>query len=781
MFILKDYQEKAVHNLVEQACDALMAPTRRIQMLLKAPTGAGKTVTMAAFLARLVQELGLRPGLPPQMAFIWIAPNTLHLQSYAALSGFFSQLNELNTMQVDDLNANTGLEKNSLLFLNWSSVDKEKNVFRRDNEQNFNLQTLVEITRNEGTEIMVLIDEAHYSAFKGEQARKVLQLIDPKIEVSITATPEFIPDLNVIIPRQKVVEAEMIKKGVRMNTGLTHEEQMGDMLDVYLLKKAMAQRDALAIAYQDAGIPYNPLLLIQLPSDQKALDDEDKRLKHVMEFNLDSEYGITPQNGLLAVWLSDDRDKQNLEGLESPQAMQKVLLFKQAIAQGWDCPRAAILLIYRNISNPTFGIQTVGRILRMPEQKHYPNDELNYGYVYTNLQNNVIRFVADDLDYFTLQAAIRKSNLQFSSMPSAIMVNDRPTPGYLTSDFKKILFKRAEAKYHITELPEIDLFNQEEIELFNKLKAENRKNFETNFWQLDISSIEIEIPRDIQVDDYEKQAYLVSDEKMEGFEKSQPELSAMLDRFCYQAITRLNKSKSFKLLRSTLIEFCEYYMDVFEDKARKILLYPHNQVLLVELINESLELYDVWQKEQGNKHRRKEEIEWEVPVQRYYPEIYKKDETIATHALEPYYEYEAASSPEKMFKEELERNSDHIEWWYKNGDKGKEHFAVTYKNIRGEEQLFYVDFVVCFKSGIIGLYDTKTRNSDPEAPSKHNALVEYVENQNNGNSETKITGSILIPETTAGITRFRWCRNRIDNTNDLQGWEYFNPSVANQV
>jgi type III restriction enzyme len=777
MFILKDYQEKAVHNLVEQSCDALMAPNRRIQMLLKAPTGAGKTVTMAAFLARLVQELGLRPGLPPQMAFIWIAPNTLHLQSYASLSGFFSQLNELNTLQIDDLNANAGLEKNSLLFLNWSSVDKEKNVFRRDNEQNFNLQTLVEITRNEGTEIMVLIDEAHYSAFNGDQAQKVLKLIDAKIEVSITATPSFIPDLNVIIPRQKVVEAEMIKKGVRMNTGLTHDEQMGEMLDLYLLRKAMAQRKALADAYHEAGIPYNPLLLIQLPSDQKSLDEEDKRLKLVMESYLETEFGITTQNGLLAVWLSDNNDKKNLEGLENPQAMQKVLLFKQAIAQGWDCPRAAVLLIFRNIGSPTFGIQTVGRILRMPEQKHYPNDELNYGYVFTNLQNNVIRFVADDLDYFTLLAAIRKTGLQFSAIPSAIMVNDRLTPGYLTSDFKKILFKRAEAKYHITELPEIDLFNQEEREKLNGLKTENRKNFEANFWQLDISSIEVEIPRDIQVDDYEKQAYLVSADKMEGFEKSQPELSAMLDRFCYHAITRLNKSKSFKLLRSTLIEFCEYYMDVFENDACKILLYPHNQERLVELINESLELYDIWQKEQGNKHRRKEEIDWEVPSLRYYPEIYKKDENIAAHALEPYYEYESASAPEMKFKEELEKNAEHIQWWYKNGDKGKEHFAVSYKNLRNEEQLFYVDFVVCFKTGTIGLYDTKTRNSDPEAPNKHNALIEYTENRNKENSEPKITGSILIPETTASVIRFRWCRNRINNTNDLTGWDYFNPAT----
>ena len=44
----------------------------------------------------------------------------------------------------------------------------------------------------------------------------------------------------------------------------------------------------------------------------------------------------------------------------------EVLIFKQAIATGWDCPRASILVMLRDIKSVTFEIQTVGRILRMP-------------------------------------------------------------------------------------------------------------------------------------------------------------------------------------------------------------------------------------------------------------------------------------------------------------------------------------------------------------------------------------------------------------------------------
>ena len=58
-------------------------------------------------------------------------------------------------------------------------------------------------------------------------------------------------------------------------------------------------------------------------------------------------------------------------------------MFKQAAAVGWDCPRAQIILMYREIQNPTFQIQVLGRVLRMPEGKHYNKDILNHAYLYT--------------------------------------------------------------------------------------------------------------------------------------------------------------------------------------------------------------------------------------------------------------------------------------------------------------------------------------------------------------------------------------------------------------
>ena len=56
---------------------------------------------------------------------------------------------------------------------------------------------------------------------------------------------------------------------------------------------------------------------------------------------------------------------------------------KQAISTGWDCPRAKILVKLRENMHEDFEIQTLGRIRRMPEAKHYENELLDNCYLYT--------------------------------------------------------------------------------------------------------------------------------------------------------------------------------------------------------------------------------------------------------------------------------------------------------------------------------------------------------------------------------------------------------------
>lgn len=781
MYILKEFQEKAVNQLLDFTFDALHEPQPQTQILLESPTGSGKTVMMAALIERIIEEIPMQTGLTNEVAFIWIAPNTLHIQSYRSLKKLYDDANKLRCVDLSEMSGNPVLNHRELLFVNWSTIDKEKNIWRKDNESNTNIETLIENTKADGVKIILVIDEAHLSAFKGKQAIAVRKLIKADADLLITATPNFQrPQRSIAIPRRKVIEEQMIKKGVRLNIGLNPEEQNGENVHIHLLRTAFKKKQELQELYnQELGENIiNPLILIQLPSDNTALTDEDKKIRETIEGLLNIEYNIATNNGRLAVWLSGERDK---DGLEDMNGFQDVLIFKQAIAQGWDCPRAAILVNYRNINSPEFGIQTVGRILRMPHQKHYNHDALNYGYVYSNIETNQIKFVPSDSDYFEKQTATRQNdkNWTFDLISKSVIINDRPAPGVLTSIFEQKFFAVMEQRYGIAQLPDVDLFNPQE---YDKIKVQitiNKQKLIENGWEFEIDVNQIHIPTDIEVDPYEVNAIALNNSQLQHFAITTAQFSEMFDRFCYDNITRLNRSKSWKKLRETLIHFAEYYLGIFETEAKKVFLYPQNKVLLVQHIVMALENFDAWQKEKGNANRRVEIENWEVPQIRYYSENYSRQE-IESHALEPFFESNPVSAPEKTFKEFLMTQENDFEWWYKNGDNGKEHFSVDYINAQKELRLFFVDFVIKFKNGKIGLFDTKTKRSDLEAPNKHNALLDYIDRENEQNINRTFIGGILIPEDNGGVVNFRYPEFRITDTNDLTGWSFFNATEMNK-
>jgi type III restriction enzyme len=675
------------------------------------------------------------------------------------------------------------LNAKDLLFVNWSSVDGMKKIWRKENETNTNLETLIENTYSNGTKIILIIDEAHLSAFSGPQAIAVRRLIKAQIEILVTATPNGNqrPQRLVFISRQEVINEQMIKKGVRLNIGLDPEKQNSDNVHIHLLRTAFSKKKELEELYKaELGEnKINPLLLIQLPSETDSLSDEDKSIRDMLVNLLSNEFDVTSANGRLAVWLSGERDK---DGLEEPNGMHDVLIFKQAIAQGWDCPRAAVLVSYRNVRSKDFGIQTVGRILRMPHQRHYQNDALNYGYVYTNIESNSINFVPTDVDYFNYQVSERKKHPQwcFEKLTTATVINDRASKGLLNSTFEKLFFELMEEKYGLKQLPELDIFSSEEDSILKATVTANRQALKDKLWIFNIDDHQIHIPTNIEIDPYEVSSMILGANQVKNFAITTAEFSIMFDRFCYDSITRLNRSKSWKKLRETLIHFAEYYLNIFEYEAHKLFLYPHNKGLLIEHITKALELFEAMQTAQGNDRRRVENSDWEVPELRYYSEHYSRED-IESHAMEPFFEYNSASNPEKAFKELLITNEEHISWWYKNGDNGREHFSVPYEDKDKLLRLFYVDFVIKFKSGKIGLFDTKTKRSDPEAPNKHNALLEYMEKQNIENSERQLIGGIIIPDEIGGVVNYRYCTNRINDTTDLTGWDFFNLSTITKL
>ena len=427
-----EYQKKYVRRLVDTATEILTDEDRDTgTIVFKAPTGSGKTYMVSQAMTHIVKE---NPNVA--FAFIWISVNKLHEQSLNSLSRYFEDERLLECLTNSELNNNT-IEQNEIMFVNWESINKENSLFRVDNELNWNLQTVVENTKDEDKTIVLLIDESHRNA-KTDKSQELIDIISPRLVIEITATPKPSTGTLIDIPLQAVIREGMIKKEIQINAA--KQEQVKSNKDLLLF--ALRKRKQLQTAYQSLGTNINPLLLIQIPN--KKANDIIQPEDEIIEIL--SNQGISVQSGKLALWLSED--KRNKEDVESNISPVEVLIFKEAIALGWDCPRASILFLQREWNNERFefNIQTLGRIMRMPEQMHYEDKpELNVGYVYS--ASNAFTIVEElAKDYVSEQKLIIDNEI-YNKRPQLFNEHIRRKRELtrLSGDFKTVFNEAAKA------------------------------------------------------------------------------------------------------------------------------------------------------------------------------------------------------------------------------------------------------------------------------------------------------------------------------------------------
>lgn len=778
------YQHKAVDELVDKTINLLGLRGNRHKLVFKSPTGSGKTVMASEMLMRLNQELAERPDAPfTEVAFIWIAPNKLHQQSYFKMKNYFTENCALRPVIYDELDhsADGYIKPGEILFVNWESINKDNNVMVRETESAASLYDITRRTTDDnGIPIVLVVDEEHM--FGGRNARKsekVLATIQPKVEIRVSATPISTGVQQVNVPREKVIEEEMIKENIVLNPALNFNDPHGS-LNQHLIWLAMQKRQELANAYKELGVKINPLLLIQLPNDNSEnLSVDDTKVKDEVLSTLDA-YGVTTTNGKLAIWLSKEKT-DNLDVIDKPNDPTEVLLFKQAIALGWDCPRAAVLLIFRKIESFQFSAQTVGRILRMPEQKYYTDQRLNQGYVYTNLSKDIIEIVKDDMDYLSTNiVAVRRKNINNIILDSEYSERLSADRNRLGSDFKEVLvnaFKSQWALEHVqlSLFTEDDLFGDSrstyQVDVQNQAYLNRHNSKVTIRW--DVPYVSVDIVRDLEMTGEVGRRIV---ESKATYVNNVTDLTAMYLAFCKKLLGNDFEQRSVKTLGGYLKEVLEELFEVFEYDAMKGVLFHLNRPKFAKLISYALGMYmiRVRNRQAAAKRRAFKHYDWEVPAERAYPiDKFNEVPNVTDHALLPFMEYVYASSVEQEFEKFLQANRCYIEWWYKNGDEGKAHYSISYINSFNEKALFFIDFIIRMKNGDVFLFDTKTEDSDPEAPYKHNALYEYMQLEEN--KAKRLNGGIIVKDK---YGNWVWSPFPLDlqlGTHDTINWEIFDP------
>ena len=353
-----DFQTNCVEELIR--CSS-KADSKQV-ITVKAPTGAGKTVILIKYVDQYLKNTD------GKTAFIWLCPGKGDLEQQSKdrmdeLAPHIDTRNLLYSMLM-------GFEGGSVTFINWELVTKKDNTALKESER-ANLFEMIATAHKDGVRFIVIIDEEHLNNTK--KADDIIKAFAPKNIIRVSATAQNVAHHEYIeISEDEVINAGLITRAIYVNEGVDERRQITNDYD-YLLDLADEKRKEIQAGYDLLQLKIRPLVLIQFPMGQpETIEAVEKKLESM---------GYTYDNGMVSIWMSDD--KKNTENLTDLDGSPAFLLMKQAVSTGWDCPRAKILVKLREGGSEDFQIQTIGRIRRMPERKHYGLDILDYCYIYT--------------------------------------------------------------------------------------------------------------------------------------------------------------------------------------------------------------------------------------------------------------------------------------------------------------------------------------------------------------------------------------------------------------
>jgi len=413
------------------------------------------------------------------------------------------------------------------------------------------------------------------------------------------------------------------------------------------------------------------------------------------------------------------------------------LIFKQAIDTGWDCPRAHILVKFRESHSETFEIQTVGRILRMPEQKHYANEELNRGYIYTNVQSIIVKKEEYNPNIIKHLKATRKDVYEPIKLTS--YYKSRADYGDITSSFTPVFEKMACEEFG--------------LKGDHTLFAQNVKKVEGEGVVLDIKKYQQEIIANAKI---EGKTFDEIEGKIDSADRARlmiagNDLQALFEQIIKNNLGSFkNIKRSVPTVKTAIYSWFRKYLGSKEWPDEMILvqmIFAHNgnRKMFEEILAGAIEKYKgVREKEILKRVEESEQFyDFEIEKESFFNQHTDERVDYEKYVYEPCYLSVARSTPEKNFEKFLAENDDKIVWWWKNGENKQDYFGVKYEYPAGVVHTFYPDYLVQFSDGRLGIFETKDmgdREGGTFTKAKAEKLQEYIKEQKG----QKLFGGIVI-------------------------------------
>ena len=597
-----------------------------------------------------------------------------------------------------------GFEENDACFINWEKLTKKGNNALKDSERT-NFLEWIEKALNAELSFKIIIDESHQNFT--EKADAIVQLFKTDKIIRCSATPLVDKRAKLIeIAEEDVIAEGLIKKLLVINENFPQTIET-DNQTWYLLERALKKQREIKSVFLNKCVDVNPLIVVQLPNNSDSLCDS------VEEYFATK--GINTENETLAIWLSDRHE--NVENISDNDGKQIAVVMKQAVATGWDCPRAQILVKLRENMDETFEIQTIGRIRRMPEAKHYGNEVLDCCYLYTFDQ----KFTAG------VKAALSKGALDGKDI-------------FLKNEYKSFtLIKEQRTMVTDFQNPRLALFSiasyLKKIYGLTGNKKENEIRLETaGFVFSDLINSYTQSGSVATLSDLHKS------ESLNIITVKEKINTHKLRRTYHHCIGVIGREIGMEYKHMQTI-VGKLFGGKFDYSGKLLALEPRNLYAFVinnvDLLRRNFRDAMAEQLSQcaisPNMVSTKEFI-----LPRVCKFTFDGASKVQAESVKNVYQgylmsAEPRSTSEKKFEKFCEKCNS-IDWVYKNGDKGDEYMSIVYLDNANSQKLFYPDYIVSVK-GETWILETKggfdkvgnSEDIDIFSPKKFEVLKAYLE------------------------------------------------------
>ncbi|MFF1818105.1 DEAD/DEAH box helicase [Kribbella sp. NPDC058245] len=402
-FTLKDYQFAATSEITKAlrraGKDYEDDPHEYWSVALSAATGAGKTVIASAVIETLFDGGG-QFSADPEATVLWVTDDpALNEQTKRNMLQASSTLGPSRLVTIDASFDQEAFDPNHVYFLNIQKLARTNPLSRSNvNARTYSLwETIANTIRTNGGHFYVVIDEAH-RGMKAESDRSTIVSriingqpgINPPAPIiwGISATPERFnqalarwgnhrTNKSVTVPIDDVRASGLLKDKIILDNPASGQVE-GDTTFIRAAVLQTLQFEATWREYATAQNepPVQPVLVVQVPNTPSpaelteilaAIFGEWEHLRDEHVVNTFGEHTAINVGAHTIAYMApqDIQDDQDV----------RVVLCKDAISTGWDCPRAEVLVSLRRAQDYTYIAQLIGRMVRTPLARRITTDQ----------------------------------------------------------------------------------------------------------------------------------------------------------------------------------------------------------------------------------------------------------------------------------------------------------------------------------------------------------------------------------------------------------------------